>query len=120
MTVGELLERIDSRELSEWQIYFDMEPFGEERADLRAGIVAATIANVNRDAKRRKKPFRPQDFMPSFGKRVERAEAPEEVPEMRRSRRLLAIVENLNAAFGGKDIRRSNGDSGNSSGSTRN
>jgi hypothetical protein len=46
--------------------YAKIEPFGEERADLRAGIVASTIANVNRDPKRRVKPFTPDEFMPDF------------------------------------------------------
>ena len=48
MTVAELLSRTTSRELSEWMVYYELEPFGEERADLRAGIVASTVANVNR------------------------------------------------------------------------
>ena len=68
MTVGELLARISSRELTEWMVYAQVEPFGEERGDLRAGIVASTIANVNRDAKKRRKPFEPEEFMPKFGK----------------------------------------------------
>lgn len=37
----------------------------QERADFRAGIVAATIANVNRDRKKRPRPFTPADFMPT-------------------------------------------------------
>lgn len=66
MTVAELSQRMDSRELSEWMAYFGIEPFGEERADLRAGIVASTIANVNRG--KNTNPFAPKDFMPNFGK----------------------------------------------------
>jgi hypothetical protein len=62
MTVEELSGRMSSRELSEWAAYFAIEPFGEERADLRAGIVASTIANVH--AGRKGKPFAPVDFMP--------------------------------------------------------
>lgn len=68
MTVGELLDRISSRELSEWMVYAQLEPFGEARADLRAGIVASTMANTVRDPKRRKKPFGPEEFMPQFDK----------------------------------------------------
>jgi len=64
MTVRELLERIDSRELTEWAVYFGLEPWGTEVEDWRAGLVAATIANVNRDPKQRRKPFEPADFMP--------------------------------------------------------
>lgn len=66
MTVNELLERIDARELTEWMAYAGLEPFGEVRADLRSGIVASVIANVNRDPKRRPRAFEPGDFMPKF------------------------------------------------------
>ncbi len=66
MTVGELLGRISSREMAEWMVYYGLEPFGEERADLRAGIVASTVANTARDPKRQHEPFKPQDFMPKF------------------------------------------------------
>lgn len=63
MTVRELLERVDSRELSEWMIYFEMEPWGTDVEDWRAGMVASTIANVNRDPKKQIKPYDPEDFM---------------------------------------------------------
>jgi hypothetical protein len=43
--------------------YASIEPFGEERADLRAGIIASVIANSNRDRKRKPEPFSPYDFM---------------------------------------------------------
>jgi hypothetical protein len=66
MTVAELLACISSRELSEWRAYARLNPFGEERGDLQAGIVAATVANTARDPKRRPRPFRARDFMPEF------------------------------------------------------
>ena len=76
--------------------YAGLEPSGEERADLRAGIVAATVANTARDPKVQRDPFTPQEFMPKF----ETREATEQTPEQ-----MLAIVEMLNAAFGGQDLR---------------
>lgn len=66
MTVDELLARVSSRELSEWIAYSNLEPWGEKRADLRAGIVASTVANTARDRKKRGKPFSPAEFMPDF------------------------------------------------------
>lgn len=65
--MSELGHRLSSRELSEWMAYYELEPWGEDRGDLRAGIVASVIANVNRDPKQRRAPFEPQDFMPEFG-----------------------------------------------------
>lgn len=64
MTVGELLSRMSSRELSEWMAFFSLEPWGTEVEDWRTGLIAATIANANRDPKKRRRPYEPQDFMP--------------------------------------------------------
>lgn len=44
--------------------YHQLEPWGEERADLRAGIIASTLANINRDPKRHPEPYGATDFMP--------------------------------------------------------
>lgn len=60
-TVRELLARCTGAELTEWLAYYSLEPFGEERADLRAGIVASTIARANGS-----KSAKPSDFMPKF------------------------------------------------------
>ena len=57
---------MDSHEFTEWQIYEAIEPFGEQRADLRSGIIAATIANVNRG--KGQKAFSATDFMPYLEK----------------------------------------------------
>ena len=65
--VKELLQRITSRELSEWMAYESIEPFGERRSDLRMGILASLIANANRDRRKRSEPYEPDDFIPRFG-----------------------------------------------------
>ena len=57
-----MLERIDSRELSEWIAYDKTEPIGDVRNDLGAGIISATIANCHRGKK--SKAYTPLDFMP--------------------------------------------------------
>lgn len=55
-------------ELAEWMAFAELEPFGETRADLRSGIVAATVANSVRDPEQRRQPFGPADFVPGpFG-----------------------------------------------------
>jgi hypothetical protein len=61
--VRELLNGMDSRELSEWLAYYGINPWGPERADLRAGVVAATVANCLSD----KGGFKPSDFVPKYG-----------------------------------------------------
>mgnify|MGYP003151380016 CR=1 FL=1 len=57
----QLLQNIDSRELAEWAAYNSLEPIGGKRGDLHAGIIASTIANVNRG--KGSKTFSPTDFM---------------------------------------------------------
>lgn len=64
--VGELQRRVTSREFAEYWAYDGLEPFGPKREDLRSGIVAATVANANRDRKKHPRPFEPATFMPRF------------------------------------------------------
>ena len=64
--VDALLARLSSRQISEWMAYYALDPFGEERADLRAAMVMALLANINRDPERRKEPYTPEEFMPRF------------------------------------------------------
>jgi hypothetical protein len=40
----ELLARFDSRELSDWQNYYSIEPFGWEQDNLHFGILATLTA----------------------------------------------------------------------------
>lgn len=84
-TVAELEQTMSGQELTEWIAYDSLEPFGDQRADLRAGIVAATMANCHRS---RGDSFKPQDFMPFVEKRNA---SPEEA------------MQALRAAFGRKD-----------------
>lgn len=86
--------------LWEWIAYSHVDPFGEERDDLRAGIIASVIANSNRNPKKRPRPFTPGDFMPKLDRRPKKTQSWEEQ---------LKIVEQLNAAFGGKDLRGNKG-----------
>jgi flagellar basal body rod protein FlgC len=92
-TVEELLDRISSRELSEWMAFYQVEPWGTEPADMRAGIVASTIANVNRDPKKQRKPYHPSDFVVTWGAR----EKPEQTAEDQ-----LRIIQMFQAAFAAK------------------
>jgi hypothetical protein len=76
--------------------YADVEPFGPPAAFWQAGIVAATIANVYRDKKKRPAPFVPADFMPDMG-----SDEPEPSPADR-AMALRAKVDAVMAAFGGR------------------
>lgn len=58
-----MLRRMSSQELTDWQAYAAIEPFGEERADMRSALIASVLANVHRDPKKRPQPFTIDDFM---------------------------------------------------------
>lgn len=53
------------QQLVEWVAYSELEPWGDEREDLRAGIVAATIHNCHVTRKQDAKG--PDAFMPKLG-----------------------------------------------------
>lgn len=55
---------MDSAEFTEWQGFYQLEPFGDLIADQRHGIATSVLANVNRSAETRPEPFRADDFIP--------------------------------------------------------
>ncbi len=60
--------------------FYELEPFGDARADLRAGIIASTLANVNRG--KETKAFTPQDFM-LFTDEIEREDDLDEASQVK-------------------------------------
>jgi hypothetical protein len=59
-----MLAKMRPSELGLWAALWRIEPWGDERADLRSAIVASVLANVNRNPQKRSQPFQPKDFMP--------------------------------------------------------
>ena len=57
----------------EWRALYEVEPWGERRADLRAGIIASTTYNMHRG---RGPALKADDFMPDFDRK------PQSVSEM--------------------------------------
>ena len=89
-----MLSMMPYRVYQDWVTYSELEPFGQERADLRAGIIAATIANCL--ARRKGKPaFRIRDFMPKFDRPPRRKRTPDD---------MLKQVKVLNVLYGGKFV----------------
>ena len=100
MTVDELLERVSSQELSEWQAYHSLEPFPSERQDMLLANRAAILTNVHRDHDHTSE-VTALDFMPWIDNSSYETDddGPVDADTM------LAYVEALNAAFGGQDLR---------------
>lgn len=61
-----MLSQMSIGQLQKWAAYYAIEPFGERRADLRAASVVASVYNVNRDTKKRRKPWPISDFVLRF------------------------------------------------------
>lgn len=93
--VDALLEHLPATLFSEWQAYYQIEPWGEDQADLRAGIIASTIANAHRDVKRKPDQFTPQDFMPKF--------EPKRRKKLQTWQEQLNIARLITLALGGTD-----------------
>ena len=68
----------------------------QERRDYRAGMIASTIANANRDPKKRRKPYEARDFMPARVRPRPKPMTPQATVD---------FVAKLNAALGGRDLR---------------
>ncbi len=63
-TIQELRAVLTYAEFQEWCLYYQIEPWGEDRADLRAGIVASTLHNVYAAWVGSDATARPADYMP--------------------------------------------------------
>lgn len=94
MSVRRAQREVDSREFSEWQAFWQMEPWGEGRGDLRAGIIASTMANLWRGADT--PPFTPQDFMPQLDRQSTEADDPDTLIAQQQQ-----LLESLTRAAGG-------------------
>lgn len=77
-----------------WNEYDKIDPIGKERDDLNMGIIASTIANVNRDPKT--KAMTAEQFMPKYDK-------PKKVQTIDE---MLQIAEVMTIGLGGKDLRK--------------
>jgi len=84
---------MSSRSLSEWMAFAQLEPFGDEWR--QTGLITSVIAETHRDPEQRSQPFTPEDFMPRYESAEEQMDWQDQ----------LALVEMMNVAFGGKDLR---------------
>lgn len=100
MTHAELLAKISSRELSEWMALASLEPLGLERIELLLAQLLALTANVHRGED--DDPMSAWDFLPWW---PDTNPAAVSRPDGQSPEEMLALVEALNQAFGGQDLR---------------
>jgi len=63
---------MDAVDLAEWEVAYQEEPWGDHRADLRAGIVASAV--VSPYVKKGRPAPQPQDFMTFMEKKQQSEE----------------------------------------------
>ena len=81
-----MLQRMTARQFMEWAAYCSIDPIGEERADLRMGILASVINNRWRN--KNETAAQPIDFMPFY-------RVPDQEPEeMKRTLRSILGMQN--------------------------
>jgi len=68
-TLHELMHTMTAEEFGLWQYEYRTRPWGEIRNDMMGGIIASTVANVNRG--KDTEPFSAYDFIPKYGKKVQ-------------------------------------------------
>ena len=80
-----LMEGLTSKQLSDWEIYYAVEPFGEEAEWSRIGRDCSLLINLK--LKEGKEQFTPFDFMPELyeGKRSRMKQTSEDHVGMMRS-----------------------------------
>lgn len=62
-----MLREISYEHFLEWKTFAELEPFDEEREDIRAAQITSAIVNMGRDPKKHRKPFPLQEFQLRFG-----------------------------------------------------
>lgn len=74
--VDAMLQSIPSRQLGEWMAYYELEPFGQDRADIPAAVVAAQVANTI--PRKGGRAVSPNDYLPMIGGRGRRGQTAEQ------------------------------------------
>lgn len=92
------MDRMSAREIAEWRAYSDLEMLPSERLEFLLGVLTTVLVNVNRDED--SDPAEISDFMPWL-----RLDEEDEEDNRPSQAEMLALIESLNATFGGRDER---------------
>jgi hypothetical protein len=94
MTVGQINEQMSAKELTEWMIFYTIEPFGPAREDYRAALQCSITASAA-GAK-----TQPSDFIPMWSFAEEQQARLEQEEQERFSRQQEAQMAILKAMMG--------------------
>lgn len=102
-TVDELLDEVSSRELSEYAALRHLELLPNERVELLLATLIAVTINVHRDPEKGE-PVEALDFLPWL------QDDDDDETDEKGTDDMVAMIEMLNTAFGGVDLREKAGD----------
>lgn len=89
-----MLSEMTAMQLLEWHVYAELEPFEEERQDLRFASIVQTLANIHRDRKRKTQAYTLDEMSLKFG------DAPRRPPARQDWRAMKMIAQQMVAAQG--------------------
>lgn len=81
-----------SKQLAEWKLFYQKEPFGPHIDSLRWAIDRADFLNANRDPKKQKA-FKPEKF--AFGDEFEEGLVLDDLDEERKQKRVREMKRNM-------------------------
>ena len=84
------MAEVDSAEFAEWKAFYQLEPWGGERDDYRAGTVAAAVRNSMRGPDT--DPFHPYHFIETLAEEHARRHRPVEVPMADRCAAVFGVL----------------------------
>lgn len=93
-----MLDRLSSREIAEWRAYSDLEMLPNERLEFLLATLTTVLVNVN--LAEDSEPAEIADFLPWL-----RLNDDEDEEQRMDAEAMVAMIEELNTAFGGVDLR---------------
>jgi len=99
MPVSRLLDEMPAPEVTEWEAYSLLEPFGEDAAFLRMGIICSVLASIY--GKKGGKRLYPKDFIPNFAAKVLESLNIEGEVKVQSPQELKETLKTIHKAFGG-------------------
>lgn len=103
-----MLRSLTAKQFLEWQAAYEIEEFGDRRADARAAYIVRGLYNIHRDQKKHSLPFDLNEFIADFLEQMEELEAkPRKQTWQEQKAMAMSIAATFNkiAAGRGNDVR---------------
>jgi len=95
-----MLRSMSSRQFEEWRIFFQLELSESEKMDYRFASIVQTLANSNRDRKKRANPYELKECVLLFG------DSPRVEPRRRDWREMKAMAKSISREHNAREERK--------------